>query len=98
MEIINAKNPEDHIQHMLKAIIEKTQSIIYDTGKQSFGSLEYFLEHIIAYRDNQQYMSNAWHIRTPRWLGEYGNTPEEEELLSDIYRLQEYIAETLKGG
>jgi hypothetical protein len=29
---------------------------------------------------------------------EYGNTPEEEELLSDIYRLQAYIAEKLKGG
>jgi|GEM_PF-3116785 len=95
---INAKNPEDHIQHMLEAIIEKTQSIINDTSKQSFGSLEYFLEHIIAYRDNQQYMSNEWHIHTPRWLGEYGNTLEEEELLSDIYRLQAYIAKTLKGG
>jgi len=95
---INAKNPEDYIQQMLQAIIEKTQSIIKDSHKQSFGSLEYFLEHIIAYRDEQQYMSNEWHIRTPRWLGEYGNTPEEEELLSDIYRLQAYITETLKGG
>ncbi|WP_340032222.1 hypothetical protein NSQ20_07930 [Paenibacillus sp. FSL K6-1122] len=95
---INAMNPEDHIQYMLQSIIEKTQSIINDTGKQSFGSLDYFLEHIIAYRDEQQYMSNEWHIRTPRWLGEYGNTPEEEELLSDIYRLQAYITETLKGG
>ncbi|WP_440117632.1 hypothetical protein [Paenibacillus sp. QZ-Y1] len=62
-------NPEDHIQHMLQAIIEQTQSIINDTGKQSFGSLEYFLEHIVEYRDEQQYMSNEWHIRTPRWLG-----------------------------
>ncbi|ETT51601.1 hypothetical protein MHI48_07870 [Paenibacillus sp. FSL H7-0942] len=95
---INAKNSEDHIQHMLKAIIEKTQSIIKDSHKQSFGSLEYFLEHIIAYRNEQQYMSNEWHIRTPRWLGEYGNTPEEEKLLSDIYLLQAYITETLKGG
>ncbi|WP_339286118.1 hypothetical protein [Paenibacillus sp. FSL R5-0486] len=95
---INAKNPEDYIQQMLQVIIEKTQSIIKDSHKQSFGSLEYFLEHIIAYRDEQQYMSNEWHIRTPRWLGEYGNTPEEEELLSDIYRLQAYITETLKGG
>ncbi|WP_458125840.1 hypothetical protein [Paenibacillus sp. Z3-2] len=91
-------NPEDHIQHMLKAIIEKTKSIINDTGKQSFGSLAYFLEHIVEYQVEQQYMSNEWHIRTPRWLGEYGNTPEEEELLSDIYQLQAYIAEKLKGG
>lgn len=91
-------NPEDHIQHMLQAIIEKTQSIINDSRKQSFGSLEYFLEHVLVYRDKQQYMSNEWHIRTPRWLGEYGNTSEEEELLSDIYRLQAYIAEKLKGG
>ncbi|MGG4398907.1 hypothetical protein ABEW61_02175 [Paenibacillus amylolyticus] len=95
---MNAMNPEDHIQHMLQAIIEKTQSIINDTGKQSFGSLEYFLEHIIAYRDEQQFLTDEWHIRTPRWLGEYGNTPEEEELLSNIYRLQAYITETLKGG
>ena len=93
-----AMNPEDHIQHMLQVIIEKTQSIITDSRKQSFGSLEYFLGHILEYRDGQQYMSNEWHIRTPRWLGEYGNTPEEEELLSDIYRLQAYIAEKLKGG
>ena len=28
---MNAKNPEDHIQHMLQAIIEKTQSIINDS-------------------------------------------------------------------
>ncbi|WP_063564012.1 hypothetical protein [Paenibacillus sp. O199] len=91
-------NPEDDIQHMLQAIIEKTQSIINDSRKRSFGSLEYFLKHVLVYRDKQQYMSNEWHIRTPRWLGEYGNTPEEEELLSDIYRLQAYIAEKLKDG
>ncbi|NUU78794.1 hypothetical protein [Paenibacillus xylanilyticus] len=91
-------NPEDHIQQMLQAVIEKTQSIMNDSHKQSFGSLEYLWEHIIEYRDERQYMSNEWHIRTPRWLGEYGNTPEEEELLSDIYRLQAYIAENVKGG
>ncbi|MFS0870409.1 hypothetical protein [Paenibacillus xylanilyticus] len=91
-------NSEDHIQHMLQVIIEKTQSIMNDSHKQSFGSLEYLLEHIIEYRDERQYTSNEWHIRTPRWFGEYGNTPEEEELLSDIYRLQAYIAENVKGG
>ncbi|WFR62374.1 hypothetical protein P9222_29850 [Paenibacillus amylolyticus] len=62
-------NPEDHIQHMLQSIIEQTQSIIGDSRKQSFGSLEYFLGHILEYRDEQQYMSKEWHIRTPRWLG-----------------------------
>lgn len=91
-------NPEKHIQHMLQAIIEKTQSIINDSHKQSFGSLEYFLEHILEYRNEKRYLTDEWHICTPRWLGEYGNTPEEEELLSDIYRLQVYIAETVKGG
>jgi hypothetical protein len=91
-------NREEHIQHMLQVIIENTQSIINDKSKQSLGSLEYFLKHILEYRDEQQYLSNEWHIRTPRWLGEYGNTPEEEELLSYIYRLQAYIAEKLKGG
>lgn len=62
-------NPEDHIQHMLQAIIEKTQSFINDSHQQSFGSLKYFLEHILEYRNEKQYMSNEWHIRTPRWLG-----------------------------
>lgn len=95
---INAKNPEDHIQHMLQVIIEKTKSIIKDSHKQSFGSLDYFLGHIVEYREVKQYLTDEWHIRTPRWLGEYGNTPEEEELPSDIYRLQAYITETLKGG
>jgi len=93
-----AMNPEYHIQHMLQVIIEKTQSIIKDSSKQSLGSLEYFLGHIIEYRDEMQYLTDEWHIRTPRWLGEYGNTPEEEDLLSDIYRLQAYITETLKSG
>ncbi|MEO2260440.1 hypothetical protein ABGV43_26420 [Paenibacillus amylolyticus] len=93
-----AKNPEEHIQDMLQAIIEKTQSIIKDSSKQSLGSLEYFLGHILEYCDDKKYLTDEWHIRTPRWLGEYGNTPEEEELLSDIYRLQKYIAEKLKGG
>jgi hypothetical protein len=91
-------NPEDHIQHMLQVIVEKTQAIINDQGKQSFGSLEYFLGHILEYRDEKKYLTDEWHIRTPRWLGEYGNTSEEEELLSDIYRLQAHIAENLKGG
>ncbi|WP_342572267.1 hypothetical protein MKY85_07770 [Paenibacillus sp. FSL R5-0749] len=95
---INAMNPEDHIQYRLQVIIEKTQSIIKDSHKQSFGSLEYFLGHILEYRVKKQYLTDEWHISTPRWLGEYGNTPEEEELLSEIYRLQAYIAETLKGG
>lgn len=90
--------PEGHTQQMLHTIIENTQSIISDNQKQSFGSLEYFLEHILEYRDDKQYLTEDWHIRTPRWLGEYGNTPEEEELLSDIYRLHAYIAEKLKGG
>ncbi|MCK6074662.1 MULTISPECIES: hypothetical protein [Paenibacillus] len=89
---------EDHIQQMLQSIIENTQAIINDNQKQSFGSLEYFLGHILEYRDEKQYLTEDWHIRTPRWLGEYGNTPEEEELLSDIYRLQAYIAEKLKGA
>lgn len=91
-------NIEEHIQQMLHTIIENTQAIINDREKQSFGSLEYFLGHILEYRDEKQYLTDEWHIRTPRWLGEYGNTPEEEELLSDIYRLQAYIAEKLKGG
>ncbi|WP_127544075.1 hypothetical protein [Paenibacillus amylolyticus] len=95
---INAKNPEDYIQQMLQAIIEKTQSIINDSSKQSLGSLKYFLGHIVEYRDVKQYLTDEWHIRTPRWLGEYGNTPEEEKLLSDIYLLQAYITETLNGG
>ncbi|PZT53256.1 hypothetical protein [Paenibacillus silvae] len=89
---------EDHIQQMLQSIIENTQAIINDNQKQSFGSLEYFLGHILEYRDEKQYLTEDWYIRTPRWLGEYGNTPEEEELLADIYRLQAYIAEKLKGG
>nr|WP_145403256.1 hypothetical protein [Paenibacillus xylanexedens] len=89
---------EDHIQQMLQSIIENTQAIINDNQKKSFGSLEYFLGHILEYRDEKQYLTEDWHIRTPRWLGEYGNTPEEEELLSDIYRLQAYIAEKLKGA
>ncbi|MGO4530410.1 hypothetical protein AB4Z30_15110 [Paenibacillus sp. 2TAF8] len=91
-------NPEEHIQQRLHTIIESAQSIINDQGKQSFGSLEYFLGHILEYRDEKQYLTEDWHIRTPRWLGEYGNTPEEEELLADIYRLQAYIAEKLKGA
>ncbi|PYE47882.1 hypothetical protein HUB98_24370 [Paenibacillus barcinonensis] len=91
-------NPEDQIQQRLQVIIEKTQAIIHDKRKQSFGSLEYFLGHILEYRGEKQYLTDDWYIRTPRWLGEYGNTPEEEELLTDIYHLQTYIAETLKGG
>ncbi|KAA8787593.1 molybdopterin synthase catalytic subunit [Paenibacillus sp. 4624] len=91
-------NPEGHIQQMLHTIIENTQSIINDNQKQSFGSLEYFLGHIREYQDEKQYLTDEWHIRTPRWLGEYGNTPEEEELLADIYRLHAYIAKKLKGG
>ncbi|MBB6024887.1 Mg2+ and Co2+ transporter CorA [Paenibacillus sp. JGP012] len=91
-------NTEGHIQQMLQSIIENTQAIINDREKQSFGSLEYFLGHILQYRDEKQYLTDEWHIRTPRWLGEYGNTPEEEELLSDIYRLHAYITEKLKGG
>jgi uncharacterized protein YutD len=91
-------NPEEHIQQRLHTIIENAQSIINDQGKQSFDSLEYFLGHILEYRDEKQYLTEDWQFRTPRWLGEYGNTPEEEELLADIYRLQAYIAEKLKGG
>ncbi|WP_308722203.1 hypothetical protein [Paenibacillus polysaccharolyticus] len=91
-------NPEEHIEQMLHTIIENTQSIINDNQKQSFGSLEYFLGHIREYRDEKQYLTEDWQFRTPRWLGEYGNTPEEEELLADIYRLQAYIAVKLKGG
>ena len=89
---------EKYIQHMLQAIIEKLQIIVNDRSKQSFGSLEYLLNHLIEYRNRKQYLSNEWPINTPRWLGEYGNTPEEEEVCSDIHRLQLYIAEKLKGG
>lgn len=89
---------EEYIQHMLQAIIEKLQIIVNDRSKQSFGSLQYLLNHMIEYRDRKQYLTNEWHINIPRWLGEYGNTPEEEEVCSDIHRLQLYIAEKLKGG
>ncbi|WP_145328633.1 hypothetical protein [Paenibacillus xylanexedens] len=93
-----ALTPEKHIQQMLHTIIENAQSIISGQGKQSFGSLECFLGHILEYRDEKRFLTEDWHIRTPRWLGEYGNTPEEEELLADIYRLQAYIAKKLKGA
>lgn len=69
---INAMNPEDHIQYRLQVIIEKTQSIIKDSHKQSFGSLEYFLGHILEYRVKKQYLTDEWHISTPRWLGSMG--------------------------
>lgn len=62
-------NTEEHIQQMLHTIIENTQAIINNQGKQSFGSLEYFLGHILEYRDEKQYLTEEWHIRTPRWLG-----------------------------
>ncbi|WP_222125192.1 hypothetical protein [Paenibacillus xylanexedens] len=57
---------------MLHAIIEQTQSIINDSHKQSFGSLEYFLEHIIAYRDEKQYKRVAYpHTALVRGVWKY---------------------------
>ncbi|MNC63246.1 hypothetical protein D3C75_1133490 [compost metagenome] len=53
---------------------------------------------MIEYRNEKRYLSNQWHIYTPRWLGECGNKPEEEEVCSEIQRLLLYIAEELKGG
>lgn len=58
-------NTEKYIQHMLQAIIEKIQIIVNDRSKQSFGSLEYLLNHMIDYRNRKQYLQTSGILTHP---------------------------------
>ncbi|RUT47995.1 hypothetical protein EJP82_02305 [Paenibacillus anaericanus] len=82
---------EESISEMLNELISKVELILPDKTKHSFGSLEYFLPQIIKARDEKLYLKDNWFINSPRWLGEYGNTKDEEEIFDDIVKIELFM-------
>lgn len=76
---------------MLNELIRKVELIPPDKTKHSFGTLEYFLPQIIKARDEKLYLQDSWFINSPRWLGEYGNTKDEDEIYDDIVKIELFM-------
>ncbi|MDQ0087627.1 hypothetical protein J2T12_001033 [Paenibacillus anaericanus] len=82
---------EESISEMLNELIRKVELILPDKTKQSFGSLEHFLPQMIKARDEKLYLKDSWFINSPRWLGEYGNTKDEDEIYDDIVKIELFM-------
>ncbi|MEK4511104.1 hypothetical protein [Paenibacillus sp. FSL K6-2524] len=82
---------EESINEMLNELIRKVELILLDKTKHSFGTLEYFLPQLIKARDEKLYLKDNWFINSPRWLGEYGNTKDEDEIYNDIVKIELFM-------
>jgi hypothetical protein len=89
---------DNQLNEMLNILINKIEAVINDKTKQSFGSLEYLLEDVKKTRDERLYLNKGWFFKAPRWLGEYGNTKEEDDISAYTNKITLYIYERYRGG
>lgn len=85
------------IEHHFERLIEKMKQQVEDSQNQSFGSLENHLNLVINAKKNKEYLSPLYDVRLPRWMGEYGNTPLEDEILALAHKIDMYIVELMGG-
>lgn len=88
---------ESAIEVLFDKLIDKMTEQVENTANQSFGSLEYHLTLAISARDSKEYLNPLYYVKLPRWLGEYGNTPLEEEILGIAGQIDALVIE-LNGG
>jgi hypothetical protein len=89
---------DERLNEMLNILILKIEVVVKDKTKQSFGSLEYLLQHVIKTRDEKLYLNRNWFFKAPRWLGEYGNTKEEEDISAYMDKVTLYVIEKYHEG
>lgn len=86
------------IRMRFKRILKKLKSINSDKTKQSYGNLDPLEDFVIQALESENYSEPGWYFKTPRWLGEFGNTKDEEEVNSLIIELMMIIANVFHGG
>jgi len=85
---------EQYFDNLIDKMIQQSES----PKNQSFGSLDYHLKLAIKARTKKEYLSPLYYVHLPRWMGEYGNTPLEDEILRLAHRINEYVVDLLGGS
>lgn len=88
---------ESTIHKLFEQLIEKMERQSTNSAHQSFGSLSYHLERAKLGLDEQKYLDPLYDVELPRWLGEYGNTPLEDEIFNVSIEINQE-ATRLSGG
>jgi hypothetical protein len=85
------------IEQYFDILIDKMKKHIENPQNQSFGSLEYHLKLVIKARNNKEYLNPLYLIPLPRWMGEYGNTQLEEEIIQIADKIDILIIDAMGG-
>ncbi len=85
------------IEKFFDNLIDKMKQQVQDPSLQSFGSLDYHLNLAIEARAKKEYLNPLYYVHLPRWMGEYGNTRLEDEILMIAHTIDSYVID-LYGG
>lgn len=88
---------EDKIVALLARLIELMNTQVRDRRNQSFGTLAPHLKDAMQALKEKRYRDPLYYVAVPRWLGEYGITPIEEEICSLSGKINALVVE-LNGG
>lgn len=85
------------VENCFKELIGKMKQQIKHPENQSFGSLETHLDKAIKAHNEKEFLNPLYYVQLPRWIGEYGNTELEMEILVIASRINNLVVE-LAGG
>jgi hypothetical protein len=88
---------ENKIVALFLRLIELMDIHAKDRSNQSFGTLSPHMNDAIQALKARRYRDPLYYVAVPRWLGEYGTTPIEEEIFSLSYEINKLVVE-LNGG
>ena len=78
-------------------LIDKMRQQVVEPNNQSFGSLNSHLDNIIKVYEANGFLDPLYYVELPRWLGEYGNTELEREILGIASEINNLVIE-INGG
>ena len=88
---------ENQIVGLFARLIELMDMQVKGRSNQSFGTLSPHMKDAIQAVETKQYRNPLYYVAVPRWLGEYGTTPIEEEIYSLSNLINALVVE-LNGG
>jgi len=83
---------------LLSDLIAKLELHEANESHRSLGSLKHLIDVAKNARLNKKYKDPLFFVDTPRWLGEWGNTPLEEDISSVTYEINHLVVEICGGA
>lgn len=89
---------EARVCRLIDELIIKLELHEADERHRSFGHLQHLIEVVKDAQSNKRFRDPLFFVNTPRWLGEWGNTPLEQEINSIAGEINKLTVEICGGS